>query len=131
MSSRMSMMITSAPSRAQVHACARPCPLAPPVMKATLPSSIPIPVLPLTDLTDLTDVTDVSGYPALPYSSTCPDLSPAAQNDVVGQDSPSISLSGSASTGTDQLLPFHVVTSPVTSVLLPLTVLTPVNAATQ
>src|SRR5579864_5267671 len=37
-----SVMITSAPSRAQVTAWARPCPRAPPVMRATLPSSIPI-----------------------------------------------------------------------------------------
>src|SRR5580700_6801293 len=37
-----SATITSAPSRAQVTAWARPCPRAPPVMRATLPSSIPI-----------------------------------------------------------------------------------------
>jgi hypothetical protein len=37
-----STMITSAPSRAHVTAWARPCPRAPPVMKATLPSSIAI-----------------------------------------------------------------------------------------
>src|ERR1700760_1704749 len=38
----MSTMTTSAPSRAQVTACARPCPRDPPVIRATLPSSIPM-----------------------------------------------------------------------------------------
>src|SRR5580658_1111923 len=42
----MSTMTTSAPSRAEVTACARPCPREPPVIRATLPSSIPMMCLP-------------------------------------------------------------------------------------
>src|SRR3954452_13651688 len=38
----MSTSTTSAPSRAEVRACARPCPRAPPVISATLPSSSPM-----------------------------------------------------------------------------------------
>ncbi len=38
----VSMMTTSAPSRAHVTACARPWPREPPVMRATFPSSIPM-----------------------------------------------------------------------------------------
>ena len=38
----MSHMTTSAPSRARVTACARPCPRAAPVTNATLPSSAPM-----------------------------------------------------------------------------------------
>src|ERR1700760_704920 len=46
----MSTMITSAPSRAQVSAWARPWPRDPPVTRATLPSSIPMIVLPFPGL---------------------------------------------------------------------------------
>src|SRR5690606_26160322 len=42
----MSQMTMSAPSRARVTACERPCPRAPPVMTATLPSSLPMLDLP-------------------------------------------------------------------------------------
>jgi hypothetical protein len=44
--SAISTMITSAPSRAQVRAWARPWPREPPVMRATLPSSIPMGIFP-------------------------------------------------------------------------------------
>src|SRR4051794_33735629 len=41
-SSRTSVMITCAPSDANSRASAAPCPRAPPVISATLPSSFPI-----------------------------------------------------------------------------------------